>query len=322
MARALALAAVLLAAAPAWGEERPGFAGALPSAGGLGGPSRPPIKVITTTTDLKALVQAVGGDAGDVESLAPPLQDPHTVDVKPGQLARLKTAALLVRIGLDHEPWLPRALRTLGDERFAPGSPHYLDTSRRVRVLQAEAPRVREGGGAGHVHGYGNTHYWLDPENGRAMTAAIAEALTRLAPAHAARFEAQRQRFLSALDAGLARWSAALAPYRGARVVVVHDTWPYFAARFGLVVAAAVEPTPGVPPSPAYLADLAQRMRAGGVRVIVAEPSSNAAVVNSLAARVTGRAVTLVPSVGGDPAAADYVALFDLNVRRLAEALR
>jgi hypothetical protein len=32
--------------------------------------------------------------------------------------------------------------------------------------------------------------------------------------------------------------------------------------------------------------------------------------------------VTLVPSVGGDPAAADYVALFDLNVRRLAEALR
>jgi ABC-type Zn uptake system ZnuABC Zn-binding protein ZnuA len=318
--RALALAAILLAAAPV--EERPGFAGTLPSAGGLGGPSRPPIKVITTTTDLKALVEAVGGDVVDVESLAPPLQDPHTVDAKPGQLARLKTAALLVRIGLDHEPWLPRALRTLGDRRFAPGSPHYLDTSRSVQIQQAEAPRVREGGGAGHVHGYGNTHYWLDPENARAMTGAIAEALSRLAPAHAARFAAQRQRFLAALDAGLARWTAALAPYRGARVVVVHDTWPYFAARFGLVVAAAVEPTPGVPPSPAYLADLAERMRAGGVRVIVAEPSSNAAVVNSLAARAGGRAVTLVPSVGGDPAAADYIALFDLNVRRLAEALR
>jgi ABC-type Zn uptake system ZnuABC Zn-binding protein ZnuA len=311
--RALALAAVLFAAAPAWAgaEERP-------SAGGLGGPSRPPIKVITTTTDLKALVQAVGGDIVDVESLAPPLQDPHTVDVKPGQLARLKTAALLVRIGLDHEPWLPRALRTLGDTRLA-----HLDTSRSVQIQQAEAPRVRESGSsARHVHGYGNTHYWLDPENGRAMTAAIVEALSRHAPAHAARFEAQRGRFLAALDAGLARWSAALAPHRGARVVVVHDTWPYFAARFGLVVTAAVEPTPGVPPSPAYLADLAERMRAGGVRVIVAEPSSNMAVVNSLAARVNGRVVTLVPSVGGDPAAADYVALFDLNVRRLAEALR
>ena len=34
-----------------------------------------------------------------------------------------------------------------------------------------------------------------------------------------------------------------------------------------------------------------------------------------------GRAVTLVPSVGGDAAAGDYLALFDLNVRRLADAL-
>jgi ABC-type Zn uptake system ZnuABC Zn-binding protein ZnuA len=329
VARALALAAVLLAACTG-AEARPGFAGALPSAGGLGGPSRPPIpekrggplKVVTTTTDLKALVQVVGGDAVEVESLAPPLQDPHTVDVKPGQLARLKTAALLVRIGLDHEPWLPRALRTLGDPRFVPGSPHYLDTSRSVRVLQAEAPRVRQGSGTGHVHGYGNTHYWLDPEHGRAMTAAIAESLARLAPIHAARFDVHRRHFLSRLDAGLGRWSEVLAPYRGARVVVVHDTWPYFAARFGLVVAAAVEPTPGVPPSPVHLADLAERMRAGGIRVIVAEPSSNAAVVNSLAARAGARAITLVPSVGGDPGAGDYISLFDLNVRRLAEALR
>jgi hypothetical protein len=31
--------------------------------------------------------------------------------------------------------------------------------------------------------------------------------------------------------------------------------------------------------------------------------------------------VTLVPSVGGDGAAADYVALFDLNVHRLGVAL-
>jgi hypothetical protein len=31
--------------------------------------------------------------------------------------------------------------------------------------------------------------------------------------------------------------------------------------------------------------------------------------------------VTLVPSVGGDPEARDYLALFDVNVRRLAAAL-
>ena len=72
MLRALTLA--LLAAAPAWG----------------GGP----LPVVTTSTDLKALVEAVGGDRVHVEALAPPLSDPHAVDVKPGQLAKIKAAAL------------------------------------------------------------------------------------------------------------------------------------------------------------------------------------------------------------------------------------
>ncbi len=112
-----------------------------------------------------------------------------------------------------------------------------------------------------------------------------------------------------------------MAPYRGTRVVVVHETWPYFAERFGLVVVAGVEPTPGVPPSPSSLATLIQRMREAGVRILIAEPSSNSSVVSQVAAKSGARAVTLIPSVGGDPDAQDYLALFDLNVKRLTAAL-
>lgn len=291
---------VLLAAAPAWG----------------GGP----LPVVTSSTDLKALVEAVGGDAVHVEALAPPLADPHAVDVKPGQLAKLKAAALLVRVGLDHEPWLARALRSVNDPRFAPGSPHYLDASRGIRLLQAETPRVRPERGV-HLHGFGNTHYWLDPENARPITGAILDALARLAPSDRPQFEANRKRFLEQLDAGLKRWSQAMAPYRGTRGVVVHETWPYFAERFGLVVVAAVEPTPGVPPSPSYLATLTQKMKDAGVKLVIAEPYSNASLVNQVAARSGARVVTLIPSVGGDPEARDYLALFDLNIKRLTEAL-
>ena len=104
-------------------------------------------------------------------------------------------------------------------------------------------------------------------------------------------------------------------------MVAVHDTWPYFAARFGLAIAATVEPAPGAPPSPAALGALVDRMRATGIRVLVAEPYASAGLVRQIAERSGARAVTLVPSVGGDPAAGDYVALFDLNVTRLAEAL-
>ena len=297
---ALAGALLWLAAAPAWG----------------GGP----LPVVTTTTDLKALVEAVGGDRVSVTSLAPPLHDPHSVEVKPGGLADLRRAALLVRIGLDHEPWLGRPLRTVGDARLMPGGPADLDVSRGIALLDVEQARVRSERGV-HQHYFGNTHYWLDPENAKPITARIETALAALAPPEAERFAANRRRFLQDLDARLARWRGALAPYAGTRVVVVHDTWPYFARRFGLVPVAALEPTPGVPPSPASIATVAARMAQTRVRVIIAEPAASASLVSSLASTTGAIAITLIPSVGGDPEARDYLGLFDVNVARLAEAL-
>jgi ABC-type Zn uptake system ZnuABC Zn-binding protein ZnuA len=295
----LAVALLLVGAGPAWGA---------------------PLQVVTTSTDLKALVEVVGGDRVRVVSLAPPVHEPHQVEVKPSQLAQLRAAALLVRIGLDHEPWLTRVVETTNDPRFAPGGPGDLDVSHGIALLQTETPRVRGERGA-HVHGFGNTHYWLDPENARPITAAILGALARLDPADAAVFERQRARFLSALDEHLARWTRAMAPYRGTRVVVVHETWPYFAERFGLVVVAALEPTPGVPPSPASLASLIQHMREARVRLLLASPESDSAMVDQVATRSGARALVLIPSVGGDPAARDYLSLFDVNVGRLTEAL-
>jgi ABC-type Zn uptake system ZnuABC Zn-binding protein ZnuA len=278
-----------------------------------------PLPVVTTTTDLKALVEAVGGERVQVESLASPLQDPHALEVKPGQLAKLKAATLLVRIGLDHEPWLSRALRTLRDPRFARESPHYLDTSKGIQLLQAETPRVRADKGV-HLHGFGNTHYWLDPENGRPITFAILQALVRLAPAERLYFEANRNRFLDQLDKRLKVWSQAMAPYKSLRVVAVHETWPYFVQRFGLVIVGVVEPTPGVPPPPSYLASLIQKMRASDIRLLIADPYSNDSVVSQVATQTGATAITLIPSVGGDPEASDYLSLFDLNIKRLSKA--
>ncbi len=271
------------------------------------------LSVAATTTDLRDLVAAVGGDRVSVESLTDARQDPHTLEILPRQLARLREAKLLVRVGLDHEPWLARALVRV-DAR-----PRDLDASREIALLGTETPRLRGEGGA-HVHAFGNTHYWLDPANARTITQRIVDALAALAPHDRAAFVENRARFVAKLDAALPRWEAALRPLASVRVVTAHDTWPYFARRFGFTVAATIEEKPGVPPSAAYVAKLVALLRGAGVRIIVSEPTAPAALVRRIAEQTGARVVTLAPSVGADPEASDYLALFDVDVRRLAAA--
>jgi ABC-type Zn uptake system ZnuABC Zn-binding protein ZnuA len=269
--------------------------------------SQEKLRVVATSADLKSLTEAVGGERVEVESLAAPEQDPHSIEVKPAQLARLRGAALLVRIGLDHEPWLAKIKLP---EKIA-----VVDASKNVRLLQTETPRLRVERKA-HVHAYGNTHYWLDPHNAQPITAAILQALARLSPDDKGRFEQNRDRFLSRLNEKIGQWEAMVKPYRGTKAVVIHDSWAYFAERFGLNIVAAAEPTPGVPPSPAELAALFKRMREAGVKLVIAEPHSNPSLVRQIEEKSGARVATLAPS------GSDYVALFDENLRRLTTALK
>lgn len=270
------------------------------------------LQVVATSTDLKSLVEAVGGERVEVESLAAPDQDPHAIEVKPAQMVRLRSAALFVRVGLDHEPWV---------SRLKLDKTPILDASTGVRLLQAETPRLRAERKA-HVHAFGNTHYWLDPHNARPITASILDALAKLSSADRPRFDANRKAFLDLLDTKTQQWITTLKPFRGVKVVVIHDSWSYFAERFGLSIVAAAEPTPGVPPSPAELAALFKRMRGAGIRLVIADPHSNPSLLRQITERGGARAVTLLPSVGAEPAASDYFALFDVNVQRLADSLK
>ena len=265
------------------------------------------LRVVTTSADLKSLAEAVGGARVDVESLAAPEQDPHAIELKPTQLARVRSAALLIRVGLDHEPWIAK-LRL-------PESLMVVDASRGVRLIQTHTPRLRVERHA-HVHAYGNTHYWLDPTNAVPITGGIRDALAKLSPQDAQFFDTNRAAFVDALTKKTVDWKKALAPFRGAKIVVVHDSWSYLAEYFGLQIVAAAEPNPGVPPSPAELAALFQHMRESGVKILIADPHSNPSLVRQIATKGGAHAVTLSPS------GHDYIHLFDDNVARLVEALK
>ena len=278
-----------------------------------------PVRVVTTTTDLKALAEAVGGDRVRVISLAPPTQDPHAVDAKPGHVVALRGAQLFVRVGLGHDRWVVPAVEKAGNRAILPGQPGFVNAAEEIELLEPVPPGARPG--IGHTHGGGNPHYWLDPDNAAQITANILAGLRRVAPQDGPASAANREAFLTRLGPARDRWVKALAPFAGARVVAYHNSWPYFARRFRLEVAGFIEPRPGVPPSPSSLAELIDRMKRHSIRVVIVEPYVDQALARLVASRAGARIAPLAPSVGAADGADDYLRLFGYNVAQLLAAL-
>jgi len=276
-------------------------------------------RVVATTTDLAALVAVVGGDLVSVESIVPAGVDPEAFEPRPGDIAKVRQAALLVRVGLGYDYWLDGIVNQTGDKRLMRGGDAYVDASAGIPLLEIRGQSVVNEGG--HAHGVANPHYWLDPENAITVTAGIAEALVRGAPAQRERILANRERFLSELAARRARWSRILEPFAGAKLIAYHNSWPYFARRFRLDVVAFIETRPGVAPSPAHLAQLISAGREARVRAIVHEPYEPDDASRFVGQKLGVPVVRLAISVGSLAGTDDYLALFDYNVATLAKAL-
>ena len=276
-------------------------------------------RVVATTTDLAALVAVVGGDLVSVESIVPVGADPEAFEPRPGDLGKVQQADLLVRVGLGYDYWLDALVARIGDKRLMRGGERYLDASVGIPLLEIRGQSVVNEGG--HAHGVANPHYWLDPENAIVVTAGIAEALVRIAPGQRDRIVANRERFLAELETRRRRWDRILAPFAGARLIAYHNSWPYFARRFRLDVAAFIEPKAGVAPSPAHLAQVIVEGRKTQVRAVLHEPHEPDTASRFVAQKLAIPMVRLAISVGSLPGTEDYLALFDYDVATLAKAL-
>ena len=312
------------------------------------------LKIVTTTSDLAAIAGAVAGGKADVYGICTGKEDPHMLQAKPSVIAQARDADLWIRIGLELElGWEPPILDGSRNNRIRIGTRGHLDASESALVL--DVPQTTITRAMGDVHPMGNPHYWLDPLNGRRMAGAIAERLALLAPADGAFFRANAAAFQKALDERMfgaelvravgadalwaqtqagtlaafldepankgkaAGWVAAMMPLRGQKIVTYHKSWIYFANRFGLVVAAELEPKPGVPPTAAHLAEVAETARADGVKIVLQEPFYSVKAANQLAGKIGARVVVAANSVGGQPEATDYLALMDLIVDELSK---
>src|SRR5436305_1621619 len=145
--------------------------------------------------------------------------------------------------------------------------------------------------------------------------ALVANAFCQLDSKNCDAYRANLKKFTSELDAKIAQWEKTLAPYKGKEVVSYHNMWPYFAQRFGLKMDLFLEPKPGIPPTPAHLAEVQAKIKEDNIRVIIVDPYLNRRTAETVA-RNTGATVLDVTQFPGGVKGTDggYIQLLDYLV--------
>lgn len=292
----------------------------LAGAVGFASPAAAALNVFACEPEWAALAAELGGDKVNVYAATTALQDPHRIEARPSLIARARSADLVVCTGSDLEVgWLPLLFTQSGNAKIQPGQPGYFEASQFVARIEVPAGVDRS---MGDIHPGGNPHIHLDPRNIGKVAEALSARLVQIDAPDAAIYKSRLASFLPRWQAAIERWQREGARLKGVPVVVYHKDLSYFIGWMGLREAGSLEPKPGLPATPAHLAELVDRMKREPAKAIVYSAYNSAKAAEFLASRTGIPAVMLPFTVGGSDKAKDLFGLFDDTIGRLLAVLK
>lgn len=242
--------------------------------------------VVTSIKPVHSLVANVMKGVGEPHLIIKGGGSPHSYSLRPSDAAALEDASLVVWVGDALEVFLEDPMKSL---------------ARKAKILTlAEAQGVtllgfREGGPwageeehNGHEehpepgHGETDMHIWLDPENAKAIVAAVAAALIETDPNNSGVYLANAKKMDHRLDQLSAEISADLAAVKDRPFVVFHDAYQYMQRRFGLNAVGAITISPDRQPGAARLRDMRDKIIELNARCVFAEPQFEPRLVHVL----------------------------------------
>jgi zinc/manganese transport system substrate-binding protein len=172
-----------------------------------------PVTLIAAENFYGDIARQIGGSDVEVTSiLSNPDQDPHLFETSPAIVRQLAAAQIVVYNGADYDPWMPKLLKA------AP---------RQDRAVIVAADLVHKKAGD-------NPHLWYDPPTMPAVARALAAALGKADPGHAADYQARLATLLASLKPLEDKVAALRKKYAGAAVTASEPVFGYMAAALGL----------------------------------------------------------------------------------------
>ena len=140
---------------------------------------------------------------------------------------------------------------------------------------------------------------------------------------YAANFDAFSDRLIQ-LDSAIAEASQTI-PAEQRKLLTYHDSFPYFAPRYGFEIIGAIQPSNFSEPSPREIADLIEQIQSSGVTAIFGSEVFDSDVLETIAKEAGAVQVSTLrdddlPGQSGDPENT-YVAMMVEDARTIVAAL-
>ncbi|MCD6459674.1 zinc ABC transporter substrate-binding protein [bacterium] len=226
--------------------------------------------VVASTADMASIAKYIAGDLINIKSIFYGQMDIHFFQARPRHILWLSKADLFIAAGLGGDGWIYPLLTSCRNPKIQPGKTGFVDPSSGVKAL--DIPTGRIDGSMGHVHPYGNPHYWFTEKNLIISANNITAGLINIMPDKKNILLKNKEKFVlrgKNLFAGL---RTKMKPFKGSRIIQYHESWNYFCSEFGFDIVGSIEPKPGISPTPGHIAELKKIITNDNVNLIIAEP--------------------------------------------------
>jgi len=276
------------------------------------------INVVTTVAPITSIVENIAGDKVRVTGIIPEGINSHTFEPVPTDIKIVAAADLLILNGLELEiPTLKLAkanmkqsalILLLGDKTL----------TEKDYIYDFSFPKS---------HGHPNPHLWLNPQHVIRYAVLVRDELVRIDPDNKSGYEQNAAAYLKRLETldQAIEQAVQTIPENNRRLLTYHDSWPYFARRYGFEIIGAVQPSDFSDPSPREVKRLIDQIRNEKVPAVFGSEVFPSPVLEQIAREGKTRYIDklrddALPGKPGEPQHS-YIGMMVENLTIMFEAL-
>ena len=236
------------------------------------------VKTFVSIVPQKYFVEKIGGELVDVSVMVLPGNSPATYEPKPKQMVSLSGTKVYYAIGVPFEKVWLKKITAINPEML---------------LVHTEAGIEKTSMNSDKRDGIKDPHIWLSPPLVMIQARNILSALLKVDPGNSSIYEKNYKKFIMEIVDLDAELRGIFLGKEGARFMVFHPAWGYFARTYGLKIV-PIE-SEGKDPKPAALHRLIKKAKEHDINVVFVQPEFSIKSAKIIAKEIGGQVAFASP---------------------------